>query len=680
MPIKKKKQPKKKAVKAKKATKKKAAAKKTTPKKSTSKKVEAVVSEAAVEKLETETVVEKPVAETATEGTETPTAETTTESTETAETEEVTEVKEKVALPPTITVRDFADRLKMTVPEVITALMENGIMATINEEIDYDTATLMAEELGFKAEKEISEEDVSKEKGIRKQLQEEFAEADESDLKDRPPVVAIMGHVDHGKTKLLDAIREANVIDTEAGGITQKIGAYQVKEKGKLITFIDTPGHEAFAAMRERGAKVTDIAILVVAADDGVKPQTKEAIKHIKKAGVPMIVAINKIDKPEADPERVKKDLADNQVMPEEWGGDTVCVAVSAKQKTNINELLDMVLLVAEMETLKANPKAQAIGTIIESDKNPKRGVEATVLVQNGILKQGDVVTVGSVYGKIKAMENHLGKKINHAKPATPVRILGLDSVPEVGDILFAEESIDKARQKVARLKKFSQPTTPKTDSKDKKKGKIKKLNIILKADTQGSLEAVMESLGKIKSEEVQSAIISYGVGKVTESDIMMATSSLALVISFNINVTPVAQRMAEEAKIEIKTYDVIYNLIDEVKKRLEDMLEPEVIRTDLGKLEILAVFRTEPGKMIVGGKVLSKHLENNALVQVFRGQKDDLEEIGTGKITSLQTNKVEVEEVKQGEEAGIMFEGDVRIKKGDILETWKEEVKKKTL
>ena len=670
----KKSQPKKKATKkpTKKKTAKKVAVKKPAKKKIAAKKAKADISIEKEEKIAAETPAAAKAGTTEKAQAEEP-------ATEPAAAEEA-EPKEKVAIPPTITVRDFAERLKMTVPEVITVLMQNGVMATINEEIDYDTAALIADELGFKASKETSQEDITKEKGVRKQLQEEFAEADESDLKNRPPVVAVMGHVDHGKTKLLDAIRETDIIDTEAGGITQKIGAYQVKEKGKLITFIDTPGHEAFAAMRERGAKVTDIAILVVAADDGVKPQTKEAIKHIKKAGVPMIVAINKIDKPEADIERVKKDLADNQVMPEDWGGDTVCVAVSAKQKTNINELLDMVLLVAEMETLQANPKVQAIGTVIESDKNPKRGVEATILVQNGTLKQSDVVTVGSVYGRIKAMENHLGKKINHAKPATPVRILGLESVPEVGDILFVEDSIDKARQKVAKLKKFSQPATPKAETKDKKKSKVKKLNIILKADTQGSLEAVMESLGKIKSDEVTPAIISYGVGKVTESDIMMATSSLALVISFNINVTPVAQRMAEDGKIEIKSYDVIYNLIDEVKKRLEGMLEAEVIRTDLGKLEILAVFRTEKGKMIVGGKVLSKHLENNTLARVLRGDKDNQEELGTGKITSLQTNKVEVKEVKQGQEAGIMFEGEVRIKKGDILETWQEEVKKKKL
>ena len=591
------------------------------------------------------------------------------------ETAEKSEEKIKVAIPETITVRDLAVVLKMPVTEIIAALMANGIMANINEEIDYDTATLLADELGFKTEKKLEETEITKEKGVRKKLQEELAEADDSDLKDRPPVVAVMGHVDHGKTKLLDAIRETNIIDEEAGGITQKVGAYQAKAKGKTITFLDTPGHEAFAAMRERGAKVTDIAVLVVAADDGVKPQTKEAIKHIKKAGVPMIVAINKIDKPEADPERTKKGLSDAGVVPEEWGGDTVCVALSAKQKQNIDELLDMILLIAEMENFKANPKTRAIGTVIESDKSPKRGVEATILVQNGTLKLGDIVTVGSVYGKIKLMENFLGKKINHAKPATPVRILGLELVPEVGDILFAEESVEKARQKISKLEKVNQPVTTKTDTKDKK-SKVKKLNIIIKADTQGSLEAIMESLEKIKSDEVVASIISYGVGKITESDIMMATPAMALVVGFDANATAVAQRMAEDAKIEIKTFDVIYDLIDEIKSRLEGMMEPEVTRTDLGKLEILAVFRTEPGKMIVGGKVLSRYLVNDTLVKVTR----DDQELGTGKITSLQTEKVDVPKVKQGKEAGIVFEGNVRIKVGDILETWKEEVKKKTL
>jgi len=660
----KKKQSKKKAKKAvKKVTTKKTAKKKTTKVKA--EKVKKVVKKA---KEKIEKVVED-VKKSSTEETEAEVEKVT------EETEEKAEEKVKVAIPETITVRDFAAILKMPVTEVIEALMKNGIMANINEEVDYDTASLLADELGFKTEKKLEEAEITKDQGVRKKLQEELAEADDSDLKDRPPVVAIMGHVDHGKTKLLDAIRETNVIDEEAGGITQKVGAYQAKAKGKTITFLDTPGHEAFAAMRERGAKVTDIAVLVVAADDGVKPQTKEAIKHIKKAGVPMIVAINKIDKPEADPERTKKDLSDAGVVPEDWGGDTVCVELSAKQKQNIGELLDMILLIAEMENFKANPKAPAIGTVVESDKSPKRGIEATVLVQNGTLKLGDVVTVGSVYGKIKSMENFLGKKINHAKPATPVRILGLESVPEVGDILFAEESIDKARQKISKLEKINRPVTTKTDTKDKN-GKVKKLNIILKADTQGSLEAVIESLEKIKSDEVVASIISYGVGKITESDIMMATPALAFVVGFNANATSVAQRMAEDAKIEIKTFDVIYDLIDEIKSRLEALMGSEVTRTDLGKLEILAVFRTEPGKMIVGGKVLSKYFVNDTLVKVTRDEK----ELGTGKITSLQTEKVDVPKVKQGKEAGIVFEGDVRIKEGDVLETWKEDVKKKTL
>jgi translation initiation factor IF-2 len=583
--------------------------------------------------------------------------------------------KKKVLIPSVIVVKDFAERLDMSPAEVITELMKNGIAATINEEIDFETAAIIAEDLGFEIEKEKEEVEITKKEGVRKKLMEEFAEADEAELKDRPPVVTVMGHVDHGKTKLLDAIRETNVIEEEAGGITQHIGAYQVREKGKLITFLDTPGHEAFTAMRERGAKVTDIAVLVVAADDGVKPQTKEAIEHIKKAGIPMVVAVNKIDKPGADPERVKKELGDVGIMPEEWGGDTICVNISAKYKKNLGDLLDMVLLVAEMENLKANPKAKAVGTVIESHKNSKRGIEATVLVQNGTLKLGDVVTVGAIFGKVRSMENFLGKKINHAKPSAAVRILGLEAVPEVGDVLFVEEGVEGARAKISRLKRFERPKAIRAKTEEEE-GKIKKLNLIIKADVQGSLEAILGSLEKIKSDEVSASIISYGVGKITESDIMMAGPASALVVGFNTDITSVAKRLAEDLKVKIKTFDVIYDLIDEVKKRLTEMLEPEVVKTNLGKMEVLAIFRTEKGKMIVGGKVLSKHLENNSLAKVIREEK----EVGRGKIASLQSGKVDVNKVEQGKECGIVFDGDVKIKVGDVLETWKEEVKKKIL
>ncbi len=583
--------------------------------------------------------------------------------------------KDSIAIPASISVKNFSDLLKMTPAEIITILINNGIMASINEEIDFDTASLIAQDLGYLVTKERDESEITKEQGLRKKLIEEFKETNKDDLKDRPPVVAVMGHVDHGKTKLLDTIRETHVIDQEAGGITQHIGAYQVRKKGKLITFLDTPGHEAFAAMRERGAKVTDIAILIVAADDGVKPQTLEALKHIKNAGIPLIVAINKIDKPDADPEKVKKQLADKGVMPEEWGGDTIFVNISAKQNINIDELLDMVLLVAEMDSLKANPKAKAIGTIIESDKDSKRGVEATILVQNGTLALGDIVTVGPILGKIKLMENYLGKRVNHAKPSTPVKILGLENVPDVGDILFAEESIEKAKQKISKLKKISQPQMVKTVESDENK-KIIKLNIILKADVQGSVEAILQSLAKIKSDQVKANVINYGAGKITESDVMMAASASALIAGFNSEPTTVAKRMAEDQKVEIKNYNVIYDLINDIKSKLEAMIEPEIKIKDLGTLEVLKVFRTEKGKMIIGGRVASKHLENNSHARILREDK----EIGQGQIISLQEGKVDVSEVSQGNECGMVFSGQAKIKPGDKLETWKEEVIKKSL
>lgn len=590
-------------------------------------------------------------------------------------TKEDTQEKGKVAIPASISVKHFSERLKMTPAEIITILMKNGVMASINEEIDFDTASIIAQDLGYSVTQERDESEITKEKGVRKKLIEELNNTDEDDLKERPPVVAVMGHVDHGKTKLLDTIRQTNVIDEESGGITQHIGAYQVRKKGKLITFLDTPGHEAFASMRERGAKVTDIAILIVAADDGVKPQTKEAIKHIKNAGIPMIVAINKIDKPEADPERVKKELSDHGVMPEDWGGDTIFVNISAKQKTNIDELLDMILLVSDIANLKANPKTKAIGTVIESNKDSQRGIEATILIQNGTLALGDVVTIGPIFGKIKLIENYLGKKVNHAKPSTPVKILGLESVPDAGDILFTEESLEKAKQKISKLNKIFQPKIVKSADNESNK-KQKKLNIIIKADVQGSVEAILESLAKIKSDDVKANIINYGAGKITESDVMMASSSSAFIAGFNSEPSSVAKRMAEDLKVEIKTFSVIYDLIDNIKSKLESLIEPEVTLKTLGTLDVLKLFRTEKGKMIVGGRVSSKHLENNTMARIFRDDK----EVGQGKIISLQSGKIDVNEVKQGEECGIVFEGQVKVKEGDRIETWKEVVTKKTL
>ena len=588
------------------------------------------------------------------------------------EKEEEYETPDKITLSSSITVKEFADKLNMPVTKVIPELMKNGIMATINEEIDYETAAIIAEEMGVKVEEHREKKDILKEEGIRKKIIKQLEEEKDSNLKARPPVVCVLGHVDHGKTTLLDAMRETNVVEGESGGITQHIGAYQAKIKGKNITFLDTPGHEAFRAMRERGAKVTDIAILVVAADDSVQPQTKEAIDHIKKAKVPMIVAINKIDKPDADVEKSKKQLADHEVLTEEWGGDTVCVEISAKQKLNLDKLLESILLVSEMEELKASPDTKAVGTIIESNMDAKQGPIATVLVQNGILKLNDPVTVFGILGTIKSMENFQGKKIDHAKPSTPVRILGLEKVPEVGDILQVEISREEAKKKVGQYKKISN-----ISSKFKKNinSKEKTLNIILATDVQGSLEAITSELNKIETEDVNLQIINFKVGKISESDVMMASSSNALILGFNTDISSVAKRMAEDRKVEYKTYKVIYEMLDEVKEKLDSMVEIEKELAKIGKLEILAVFRTEKDKKIVGGKVISGKMKKGVVIKVIR----DKEVIGEGKLSNLQSGKKDVAEVGSGSECGITFTGHTKIREGDVLEAYEEkEIKKK--
>ena len=586
--------------------------------------------------------------------------------------EEVYELPEKIALSSSITVKEFSEKLNMPVTKVIPELMKNGIMATINEEIDYETAAIIAEEMGVKVEEHREEKDVLKEEGIRKKIIKQLKDEKDSNLKPRPPVVCVLGHVDHGKTTLLDAIRETNIAEGESGGITQHIGAYQAKIKGKNITFLDTPGHEAFSAMRERGAKVTDIAILVVAADDSVQSQTKEAINHIKKAKIPMIVAINKIDKPEADIEKTKKQLADHDVLTEEWGGDTVCVEISAKQKLNLDKLLEAILLVSEMEELKASPDIRAIGTIIESNMDSNQGPVATVLVQNGTLKLNDPITVFGILGTIKSMEDFQGRKIDYAKPSTPVRILGLEKVSEVGDILQVEESKDEAKKKVSGYKKISN-ISKKYKSKEDSKGKT--LNIIVAADVQGSLEAIISEFNKINIEGVNLQIVNFKVGKISESDVMMASSSNSHILGFNTTITSVAKRMAEDRKVDVKTYKIIYEMLDELKVKLESMVEIELELAKIGKLEVLAIFRTEKDKIIIGGRVISGIMKKGVKIKVIRENNI----IGEGKLLNLQANKKDTSEVESGKECGITFSGHTKIKEGDVLEAYEEkEVKKK--
>ncbi|MBU1167868.1 translation initiation factor IF-2 [Patescibacteria group bacterium] len=586
------------------------------------------------------------------------------------ENEEIPERPAEIAISESITVGDLSAKMNVSVPDVIKELMKNGILATINEEIDFETATLIADIFEIKTKLHIDQEKLDKEKGIRLRLKKEIDAQNDKETKVRPPIVTIMGHVDHGKTTLLDAVRETNVTAEESGGITQHIGAYQAKIKGKLITFLDTPGHEAFSAMRARGARVTDVAILIVAADDGVKPQTKEALDLIKKAEVPFIVAINKIDKPEANVEKVKKELADLDVNPEDWGGDVVMVEISAKNKLNIDSLLEMILLVSEMENLKADDKALAIGTIVEQRKDAQKGAVATVLIQNGTLKIGDFVTVGDVIGSIRSMENFQGKKIDHAKPSTPVQILGLESLPEVGDILQAVGDKEQAKIKISRLKKLRRKVK-KND--DKRKEGIKKLNLIIKSDVQGSLEAILDEVAKIKSSKVVAEVVDFGVGKVTESDIMLANSASAKILMFRTTTSAVATHLAREKKVDTEEFSVIYELIDKIRQYLNDLIEPEVSKENIGRLEILAVFRTEKGRMIVGGKINKGKIKDKTEAIVKREE----EEIGKGKIVNLQSGKVSVDEVTQGKECGVVFEGDVKIKEGDILEIIEEKVTK---
>jgi translation initiation factor IF-2 len=556
--------------------------------------------------------------------------------------------------------------------------MKNGILATINEKIDFETASIIAQDLGYEVLEEIEEKESAMTLEKLNEILRKEKESGEN-LKSRPPIVTILGHVDHGKTTLLDAIRKTNVAAGESGGITQCISAYQVKKKGQLITFVDTPGHEAFSAMRERGASIADIAVLVVAADDGVRPQTKEVIEYLLAKKIPTVVAINKIDKPEANPQKVKQELADNGILFEEWGGQVLSSKISAKKNIGLDNLLENILLLAEMEDFKANYSREPLGIVLESNLDPQKGPVATVLVKTGILKEGQDVIAGSVFGRIRRIENFKGQRIPEATPGTPVSIIGLNGSPNSNDIL---QSVGKSKTK-SRLKEiqaqgipgrtaFSSAQMMKTIANEK----IKKLNIILKSDVQGSLEAIQHILGEIKSEEVAISYIETGVGNITESDVRLAGSAKAIVYGFNVEATSVAKRMAENAKVEIKNYKIIYELVEDIKNKLIAMLPLLVEKTDFGKLKVLAIFKTGRGDMIVGGKIISGKIVNGSLIEVFRNENS----IGKGKLSNLQENKINVDEVTNGKECGITFLGDTKIKTDDILLSYKEEVKKKTL
>jgi translation initiation factor IF-2 len=589
-----------------------------------------------------------------------------------------------VVLETVMTVREFSEATGIGASEILKALMKGGVLATINQQIDYETAALIAADFGIETVERVPEQLA----GIVENIKDVIAAQPLEDLRPRPPVVTIMGHVDHGKTKLLDAIRSARVAEGEAGGITQHIGAYQIETNHRKITFLDTPGHEAFTAMRARGAQVTDIVVLVVAADDGVMPQTLEAIAHVKAAGVPMIVAINKIDLPTANPDRIKQQLAAHDVIVEDYGGDVPSVEVSAKSLINIDGLLEMILLVADLEDLKANPNAPAVGTIIEAEMDKSRGSVATVLIQNGTLRPEDNVLVGSVAGKIKTMFSDSGKRLRSAEPSTPVEILGLEGVPQAGDILQVMDDLAVARevalqrQRQTRMEAIAS-TTRGTALEDLfsrvQQGQVKELNVILKADVQGSIGAIEHQFNQLNAtqNEVQIKVIHHGTGTITEGDVNLAVASQAVIIGFNARPDPAARRHAEQQGIDIRFYNIIYQLTDDIKKAMVGMLAPTFKEVVEGFADVRNTFRL-PSREVVAGLYVTdgKITRTGQSVRVLRNGVV----IHDGRISSLKRFKDDVREVTAGYECGLVVDGFADVQVGDNMEFYRQEKVEATL
>ncbi len=573
-----------------------------------------------------------------------------------------------IKLPSVVPVKLLAEELGVSAVEIITKLMQSGVLATINESIDFDTAAIIADE--FETDLEKSEE--------KDQFTDEVVDSSNKKKATRPPVVTIMGHVDHGKTKLLDAIRKTNIIETESGGITQHIGAYQTKivtHEGKKkiereITFLDTPGHEAFSAMRAHGANITDIVILVVAADEGTKPQTIEAISHARAAKVPIIVAINKIDKPDADPDRVKRELSEHKLIPEEWGGQTPMVPLSAKTGLNIDKLLEVITLTADMEGLEAVYDSPARAMVIESKVQPGKGAVATVIIQEGTLLTGDILVFEGEFAKVRFMEDWTGKRIKEAKPSDPVLVAGFKKVPKVGSLVRAvkDEKTAKAicekqiRESATRT--ISRGSGLAEVSRAAKEGEMKELNIVLRADVKGSLDAIKTSLEEISSNDVRVKVLSSGIGGVTESDVNLAQTSSAVVLAFRVPVSPQVLKLADLNKIKISKYEIIYQLIDEVTAALEGMLEPEIVETEIGKLRVIKMFHREKDRGVVGGKVTSGKVSPGTKIEVMRGE----EKIGELKTNLIQIANEKVNQVEAPNECGISYLGAIKIKPDDIL------------
>jgi translation initiation factor IF-2 len=590
-----------------------------------------------------------------------------------------------VSIPDKLSVRELAELLEVSPIEVMKLLISSGIMANINEMVDYDTAAVVATDLGFEIKQELPPEAEeapapAEEPTIPEEvpLRDMYAQEAPEDLKPRPPVVTVMGHVNHGKTSLLDHIRHTNVVAGEAGGITQHTGAYQVEHAGKKITFIDTPGHEAFTAMRARGAQATDIAVLVVAADDGVMPQTKEAIDHARAANVPIVVAINKIDKANANPESVKKQLADVGLTVEDWGGHTIAVPVSAKEGTGTESLLEMILLVAEMSNIRANPDRSAVGTVIEGKLDRSRGPSATLLVHNGTLRVSDYVVVGDIYGRVRAMFDDTGARVKTAPPSFPVVVLGLSDVPQAGDVFRVVSNEKTARALAAERaeEKVSQEQAPvRALSLDDiyaqiQAGAVKELNIILKADVQGALEPVLNSLEELGTEDLKVRIIHEGIGNINESDVSLAIASQAIVIGFNVQAEPVALTMAEAEGVEVRQYRVIYKLIEDVDKALKGLLEPVYEDVIIGRAEVRATFRVSKLGRVAGVYVEDGSIRKDARIRVLRNS----EEIHDGGIISLRRFTDDVDEVAAGLECGVGVEKFTAFEEGDLLEVYRKE------
>ena len=581
-----------------------------------------------------------------------------------------------IEFPQALSVRELSDLLKVSPVDVIKRLIRAGIMANINQVIDFKTASAIATDLGFEAH--LSRRIAGKSNRLSEANKQSAQKADQTTgLLPRPPVVTIMGHVDHGKTKLLDAIRKSNVVDSEAGGITQHIGAYQVDFNGQKITFLDTPGHEAFTAMRARGAQVTDITVLVVAADDGVMPQTLEAIDHARAAGVPIVVAINKIDKPGANPDRVKQQLAEVGLVVEDWGGDTVSVPVSAKEKKGISDLLENLMVVAELEDLKANPNKPAEGTVIEAEMDRTRGALFTVLVSSGTLKVGDIIVVGENWGRVKAMFNDAGKRVKKATPSTPVEVLGLSVVPQVGDIMTVVDhektaiaAIEKRHQEMEQQSAVVRTVSLSNVFDQINKGKVKELGIILKTDVQGSIEPIKTSLEKLSTDEIKVRVIHSTTGNVNESDIMLAIASKLVIIGFNTSAEPGAKISAEREGVSLRFYNIIYNMVDDVSKALKGMLTPTFVEVIDGHGEVRAIFTAGKKERIAGVFITEGKVTRSNSMRVLRAKQKVYE----GPISSLRRFKDDVREVAAGYECGIGVETFSDFQVGDILEFFRNE------